>query len=197
MSKGRRWAFVLLLLVLAVVVFLATWVLYWRRHNTTDIVDAGTVPALTVTSSSFVDGGAIPSKYTCDSGDVSPQLSVSAPPEATRSLAWIVYDTDSPVVFVHWVAFNLPPTLRDLPEGASTQPGSLQSGVQGSNDFDKTGYGGPCPPGREPHHYVFHVYALDSLLQLGTDATREKVAEAAKGHVVAEGKIVGLYTRQK
>lgn len=195
MTKGRRSVFGILILLLAVVVLLAVWILYWRKHNAEDLVDAGTVPALTVTSSSFVDGGTMPSKYTCDGGDVSPQLSISAPPAATKSLVWIVYDTDSPVVFVHWVAFNLPPTLRDLPEGASTQPGGLQGGIQGSNDFDKTGYGGPCPPGRKPHHYVFRVYALDSLLQLGTDATREKVTEAAKGHVLAEGRIVGLYTR--
>jgi Raf kinase inhibitor-like YbhB/YbcL family protein len=196
-GKGRRWVFGILLLLLLVVVVFSTWLLHWRGDHGKDIVDAGTVAVLTVTSSSFVDGGVMPPKYTCDGSDVSPQLSVSALPAATRSLAWIVYDTDSPVDFVHWVAFNLPPGLRDLPEGASAQPGGLQDGVQGSNDFDKTGYGGPCPPGQKPHHYVFHAYALDTSLQLPEGATREKVAQAAKGHVLAEGKIVGLYTRSK
>lgn len=197
MSKGRRWGVgILLLLLLAVAVF-AAWLLHWRGDRGKDIVDAGTVPVLAVTSSSFDDGGVMPPKYTCDGGDVSPHLSVSPPPAATRSLVWIVYDTDTPIDFVHWVAFNLPPGLRDLPEGASAQPGRLQGGVQGINDFDKTGYGGPCPPGQKPHHYIFHAYALDTLLQLPEGATREKVAQAAKGHVLAEGTIVGVYTRGK
>lgn len=195
MGKGRQWIFGILLLLLLVVVIFAARLLYWRGNRGSDIVDAGTVPVLSVTSSSFADGGMIPPKFTCDGGDVSPQLSVSALPAATKSLTWIAYDTDSPVVFVHWVAFNVPPTLRDLPEGASRQPENLRGAIQGKNDFDKTGYGGPCPPGRKPHHYVFYVYALDTFLQLPEGSTREEVAQAAKGHVVAEGKLMGLYTR--
>ncbi len=141
MSKGRRWGLRLLLLVLLVVAVLAGSLVFWRSRNAKDIVDASTVPSLTVTSSSFVDGGMIPPKFTCDGGDVSPQLSVSAPPAGTRTLAWLVNDPDSPVDFVHWVIFNLPESLRDLSEGASAQPATLQGAVQGSNDFDKTGYG--------------------------------------------------------
>jgi len=197
MSEGRRWGFGLLLLVLLVVAVCAGWLVFWRSRNAKDIVDASRVPSLTVTSSSFVDGSRIPPKFTCDGGDVSPQLSVSAPPAGTKTLAWLVNDPDSPVDFVHWVIFNLPAGLRDLPEGASALPASLQGAVQGSNDFDKTGYGGPCPPGRKPHHYFFRVYALDTSLQLGASATRTDVAQAAKSHVLAEGKIVGLYTREK
>lgn len=197
MGKGRRWIFGFLLLLALVVVVFAAWLLYWRGNRGSDIVDAGTVPVLSVTSSSFADGGMIPPKFTCDGGDVSPQLSISAPPVATKSLAWIVHDTSSPVDFVHWVVFNLPADMRDLPEGASSQAETLRAALQGKNDFGKTGYGGPCPPGQNPHHYVFHVYALDTLLQLSGGSTREEVARAAKGHVVAEGKIVGLYTRGK
>jgi Raf kinase inhibitor-like YbhB/YbcL family protein len=197
MSKGRRWGFGLLLLVLLIVAICAGWLVFWRSRNAKDIVDASTVPSLTVTSSSFVDGGMIPPKLTCDGGDVSPQLSVSTLPAGTRTLAWLVNDPDSPVDFVHWIIFNLPAGLSDLPEGASAQPANLQGGVQGSNDFDKTGYGGPCPPGRKPHHYFFRAYALDTALQLHEGATRTDVAQAAKGHVLAEGKIVGLYTRGK
>jgi Raf kinase inhibitor-like YbhB/YbcL family protein len=197
MSEGRRWGFGLLLLVLLVVAVCAGWLVFWRSRNAKDIVDASTVPSLDVTSSSFVEGGRIPPKFTCDGGDVSPQLSVSAPPAGTKTLAWLVNDPDSPVDFVHWVIFNLPAALRDLPEGASAQPANLHGTVQDSNDFDKTGYGGPCPPGQKPHHYFFRVYALDNSLQLGAGATRTDVAQAAKSHVLAEGKIVGLYTREK
>jgi len=197
MGKGKLWAIGILLLLFLVVAVIAAWTLHWRGNRGKDIVDAGTVPVLTVTSASFADGGMIPSKCTCDGGDASPQLSISAPPAATKSLAVIVYDTDSPVVFVHWVIFNLPGGLRNLPQGASAQPESLQGAIQGTNDFDKIGYSGPCPPGSNPHHYVFHIYALDTSLELHEGATREDVAQAAKGHVLAEGKLVGLYTRSK
>ncbi len=195
MGKGKRWGIGILIFLVLIVVSFVAWLLYWRGNRGKDIVDAGTVPVLSITSSSFADGRAIPAKYTCDGGDVSPQLSISEPPTATKSLAWIVYDTDSPVIFVHWVVFNLPAELHDLPEGASAKPENLQGAVQGKNDFDKTAYGGPCPPGRKPHHYVFSVYALDTSLHLRGGATRDEVAQAAKGHVLAEGKLVGLYTR--
>jgi Raf kinase inhibitor-like YbhB/YbcL family protein len=180
------------------VVFTAAWVILRRAEGRKDIVDARAVQTLTVTSSSFADNGMIPSRFTCDGGDVSPQLSISTPPAGTKSLVWIVDDPDAPVGnFVHWVAFNLPPGLRDLPEGASAQPGSLQGGVQGGNDFDKTGYGGPCPPGSKPHHYVFRVYALDTSLQLPEGSTKREIVQAVKGHVLDEGKIIRLYTRRQ
>jgi Raf kinase inhibitor-like YbhB/YbcL family protein len=186
----------ILVLLLMVVIFFIVWVMVWRSGRGKDIVDAGTVPALVVTSASFADGGMIPAKFTCDGGDVSPQLTVSAPPSGSRSLLWIMDDPDAPVgSFVHWVVFNLPTGLRDLPEGASAQPRTLQGAVQGRNDFDKIGYGGPCPPGEKPHHYLFRVYALDTLLQLPESSTRKDVSLAAKGHVLAEGKLVGLYVR--
>lgn len=196
MGNGRRWSLRILVLLLLVVIFSAAWVVVLKSRRGRDIVDAGTVPALVVTSASFADGGAIPRKFTCDGGDVSPQLTVSALPSGSKSLMWIVDDPDAPIgSFVHWVAFNLPTGLRELPEGASAQRDTLQGAVQGKNDFDKIGYGGPCPPGGKPHHYLFRIYALDTVLQLPEGSTRKEVALAAKGHVLAEGKLVGLYTR--
>ena len=124
MGNGRQLGLRIFLLLLLLVVFTAAWVILRKAEGHKDIVDAGTVPALTVTSSSFPDNGMIPSKFTCDGGDVSPQLSISTPPAGTKSLAWIVDDPDAPMGnFVHWVSFNLPPGLRDLPEGACQAAG--------------------------------------------------------------------------
>jgi Raf kinase inhibitor-like YbhB/YbcL family protein len=191
MAKARRWDVWLLLLLLAVLVS-GIGLVVRRDESRKDIVDAGTVPALTVTSSSFSDGAPIPAKFTCDGGDTSPQLSFSPAPAGTKSLALIVDDPDAPGgSFVHWVVFNLPPGLHDLPEGAS----ALQNGVQGSNDFEKSGYGGPCPPGGNLHHYSFRVYALDTMLALSQGATKKQVTRAARNHVLAEGKLTGLYRR--
>jgi len=196
MSNGKRVMLRILLLVALVVIFAAAWVILRRTGRDKDTVDAGSLPALTITSSSFADGGVIPAKFTCDGGDVSPQLSVSVPPDGTKSLALIVDDPDAPLgSFVHWVAFNLPAGLRDLSEGASARSEALQGGVQGKNDFDKTGYGGPCPPRGRPHRYLFRVYALDTSLNLSESATRHEVVQAAKGHMLAEGRLVGLYGR--
>lgn len=196
MSSAGRLGTRMVLLLLLIVVFTAAWVILRRSEAHRDIVDAGAVPQLTVTSASFAEDGMIPAKHTCDGGDVSPQLSISAPPKSAKSLALIVDDPDAPAgSFVHWVAFNLPAGLRELPEGASAAPASLQGALQGRNDFDRNGYGGPCPPGSKAHHYFFRVYALDTFLQLPEGSTREEVAQAAKGHVVAEGRLVGLYKR--
>jgi len=196
MSKGQRLGWRILILLLLSVVFSAAWIVARRRDRGRDIVDAGSVPALTVSSSSFADGGVIPAKFTCDGGDVSPELTVSAPPAGSRSLVLIVDDPDAPLgSFVHWVAFNLPTGLRVLHEGVAMHPEDFEGAVQGRNDFDKIGYGGPCPPRGKAHHYLFRVYALDTSLQLPEGSTRREVAEAAKGHVLAEGKLVGLYKR--
>src|SRR5262244_3676994 len=126
MGKGKRWGVGILLFLFLVVAVIAAWILHWRGNRGKDIVDAGTVPVLTVTSSSFTDGGMIPSKFTCDGGDISPQLTASGFPANTKSLAWVVDDPDAPIgTFTHWVIFNLPTELSNLPEGASARPENL------------------------------------------------------------------------
>lgn len=195
MANARRWS-VWILLLLLIVVFWGMWLVARRNESRRDIVVAGSVPELTVTSSSFTDGSLIPAKFTCDGEDVSPQLSFSAPPAGTKSLALIADDPDAPAgVFVHWVVFNLPPGLLTLGEGASTHANLLQGAVQGSNDFDKVGYGGPCPPEGSSHHYSFRVYALDLRLGSPEGATKKDVVRAARVHVLAEGTLTGLYKR--
>lgn len=143
-------------------------------------------------STAFSDGGEIPSKYTCEGGDVSPPLAWDGVPENTRSLVLIVDDPDAPdpaapkMTWVHWVLYNLPPETSGLPEG-----GGLPAGTrQGLNDWNRTGYGGPCPPiGR--HRYFHKLYALDTVLQGLHHPQKAQLEKAMKGHVIAETRLVG------
>jgi hypothetical protein len=156
-------------------------------------VKAGDPSQLKLTSTSL-QRGKIPRKYTCDGEDTSLALSWSAPPPATQSLALIVTDPDAPGgAFVHWLLYNLPATKRELPEGISKEGRQLDDSLQGRNDFDEIGYRGPCPPGRILHHYVFALYALDSRLPLPAGETREQIETAMKGHMLARGELIALY----
>ncbi len=154
---------------------------------------------LSLTSPAFRHMEAIPARYTCDDADVAPQLEWSDAPPGTRSFALIVDDPDAPDpakperTYVHWVLHDIPPSTRGLPEGAG--PDSLPEGTrEGRNDWDRTGYGGPCPPiGR--HRYFFKLYALDATLgDLGTP-TKADVERAMEGHVLARAELVGTYER--
>ncbi len=147
-----------------------------------------------LTSTSFQDQ--IPARFTCDGAGVSPQLAWSAPPAGTVSFALIVTDPDAPGrTFIHWVLYDLPAATRELREELPPQ-GQLSDGSrQGRNDFGNLGYGGPCPPGHSPHHYVFTLYALDAKLNLPVGATRAQVDAAMLGHILAQGELVGLFQR--
>jgi Raf kinase inhibitor-like YbhB/YbcL family protein len=152
-------------------------------------------PALTLSSTGIISG-AIGKRFTCDDADVSPELAWSAPPAGTQSFAVIVSDRDALLgSFVHWVLYNVPADRRELPEGLPRQTQLSDGSVQVLNDFDKAGYGGPCPPGGSPHHYVFKVYAVDSKLNLPEGATRKQVEAALQGHVLAGGELTGQYAR--
>jgi Raf kinase inhibitor-like YbhB/YbcL family protein len=155
-----------------------------------------TLMSIQISSAAFREGSAIPKKYTCDGEDVSPSLAWSGIPTAAKSLALIVDDPDAPVgVWVHWVIYNLLPTLTGLPEGVSKTPSVQGLGLQGSNDFRKTGYNGPCPPRGKPHRYFFKLYALDSALDLKAGVTKADVEKAMKGHILASGQTIGTYGR--
>lgn len=147
-------------------------------------------------SSAFTPNQLIPATYTCDGKDLSPPLSWSEPPEGTKSLVLIVDDPDAPDrTFVHWVVYNLPATTRQLPEGLSHQPELSQGGIQGKNDFDRYGYGGPCPPSGT-HRYFFKLYAVDTGLELEPGATKSAVLQALEGRVLEQAELVGHYTRK-
>jgi Raf kinase inhibitor-like YbhB/YbcL family protein len=152
-------------------------------------------PLLDLKSSSF-QTGAIPKLFTCDGEDKSPALAWGTPPPETQTWALTVVDIDAPVgSFVHWVAYNLPARTRELPEGLPKQEQLADASRQGMNDFDKIGYGGPCPPGKAPHRYVFSLYAVDTTLNLPANATRKQLENALQGHVLAHGEFTARYQR--
>lgn len=152
--------------------------------------------SIDVASSAFEEGGAIPTRYTCDGMDVSPPLSWGSVPGGTRSLALIADDPDAPGgTFVHWVLYNLPPDTRQLPEDVPNRETLPSGAAQGVNGAGRVGYMGPCPPGGT-HRYFFKVYALDTGLDLGAGATREDLVSVIDGHVLAEGQLMGTYRRR-
>lgn len=147
-------------------------------------------------TTAFAEGGLIPKKYTCDGADLSPALTWADAPPGTQSLALIADDPDAPVgTWTHWIAWNLPPASTGLPEGAPKQETLADGTRQGSNDFKRIGYGGPCPPVGKPHRYFFRLYALDTKLPLNPGATRQELERAIKGHVLAQAEFMGKYGR--
>src|SRR5512139_1139820 len=155
---------------------------------------------LALSSPAFAPGAEIPVLFTCEGRDLSPALDWTGVPEAAKSLVLIVDDPDAPdpeaprTTWVHWVLYNLPPTSRGLPQGVA--PAALPPGTkQGTNDWKRTGYGGPCPPiGR--HRYFHKLYALDVVLpDLGT-AAKARVEAAMTGHVIAHAELIGTYQKK-
>ena len=146
-----------------------------------------------VTSTAFEEGGMIPAKYTCDGQDISPPLEFSFVPDSAKSLALICDDPDAPVgTWVHWVLFNLPAEIKELPENVPPNEKLSNGAIQGANDFRKIGYGGPCPPGGT-HRYYFKLYALNTELNLDPGITKKELLEAMEGHILAKGQLVGKY----
>lgn len=145
---------------------------------------------LTVNSDAFEEGGAIPERYSCDGEDVSPPLAWSAGPEETAAYVLIVDDPDARG-FIHWVVADLPADATQLAEGAS---GAEIPGVEGRNDFGRSGWGGPCPPSGT-HRYTFSVYALRERLELAGEIDAGAVRAAMEGRVVGEGSLTATYRR--
>jgi Raf kinase inhibitor-like YbhB/YbcL family protein len=149
------------------------------------------VDSITVTSHSFASNATIPIEYTCDGKDISPQLTWSAPPEGTRSLAFVLEDPDaSGSEFTHWLVFNIPPEITSIPEAADA---AATHGTFGTNSFPDVGYRGPCPPHGESHRYMFRVYAVNTVLKLHEGATRGALNAALSGHLLGLGTLVGTF----
>jgi Raf kinase inhibitor-like YbhB/YbcL family protein len=148
-----------------------------------------------ITSSAFGEGELIPRKYTCDARDVSPPLAWTGVPAGAKTLALIADDPDAPMgTWVHWVAYNLPAGVAELPEATPPDPELKGGGRQGRNDFKRFGYGGPCPPSGT-HRYFFKLYALDVALDLAAGATKAELLRAMEGHILAEAQLMGKYKR--
>lgn len=152
--------------------------------------------AFTISSPSFSNGGNIDKKFTCDADDVSPQLAWKQAPTGTKSFALLADDPDAPVGnWNHWAMWNIPASLTSLPEGIPKM-GRLKDGSeQGTNDFHKSGYNGPCPPPGKPHRYYFKLYALDTLLTIKAGATKKDLEAAMKGHILGQTEWMGRYGR--
>ena len=158
-------------------------------------------PAMTMklTSTAFKNDASIPSRYTCDGANVSPPLAFATVPAGTKSLALIVTDPDAPdpkapkTTWVHWIVYDLPGDATGLREAVPAK-GLPAGALEGTNDWGRTGYGGPCPPiGR--HRYVHTLYALDTVLADLDKPTRAKLLAAMEGHVLAKTELIGTYQR--
>ncbi len=153
---------------------------------------------LTLSSPAFVNEGSIPARFTGEGDDLSPPLRWSGAPAGTKSFALILDDPDAPDpaapkrVWVHWVLANIPASVSELVEGASSAKLPPDT-VVGKNDWGRAAYGGPCPPiGR--HRYFHKLYALDTVLDL-PHPTKAQLEHAMKGHVLAEGVLIGTYQK--
>lgn len=159
----------------------------------------GMSPPWELDSPSFTQHEMIPARHTCDGENVSPSLAWSKPPEGTRSLVLIVDDPDAPdpaaprMTWVHWVLYNIPADADGLPE--AVKESALPQGTrQGINDWQRTGYGGPCPP-IGTHRYFHKLYALDVVLPDLGKPNKAAVEAAMRGHVLAKCELVGCYRR--
>ena len=176
------------------IIILTFIMLFWGIHHDAFSSKHGG-KKMQITSSAFTEGGMIPAKYTCDGQDISPPLEWENAPTVTKSFAIISDDPDAPVgIWVHWVIYNIPPTIKELPENLPPHKIIENGAQQGTNDFRKIGYGGPCPP-RGAHRYYFKLYALDKVLDSEPGLTKTQLLKAMEEHVLAQGQLMGRYQR--
>lgn len=160
-----------------------------RGEDPAPLNEGGDPMTMALTSPAFNDGESIPKKFTCDGEDISPELDWFGTPEGTVSMALIMDDPDAPVgTWVHWVVYNLPMDLSGMREGMTGV------GLDGTNSWNRTGYGGPCPPSGT-HRYYFKLYALDTLLDLDPGAKKDALLAAMEGHILGQAELMGTYSR--
>jgi Raf kinase inhibitor-like YbhB/YbcL family protein len=144
---------------------------------------------LIISSSAFENEGVIPSKYTCDGEEINPPLRVENIPEGTQTLAIIVEDPDAPKgTFDHWLVWNIPPE--------SIIEENRIPGISGKNSGGKTGYYAPCPPSGY-HRYYFHVFALNSSLDLQAGTDKKTLQAEMEPHILAKGSLMGRYQKNR
>ena len=150
---------------------------------------------LSITSSAFKNGSPIPAIYTCKGNDTSPALSWNDPPSNTKSFALIMDDPDAPGgTWVHWVIYNIPASARGLQEATPTKIQLADGSLNGVNSWGNLGYGGPCPPSGT-HRYFFKLYALDTMLDLPSGASKQKLLSAMQDHILAQGELMGTFSK--
>ncbi len=148
-----------------------------------------------ITSPAFANGAAIPSDYSCKGRDISPALTWTEPPAATKSFAIIMDDPDAPMgTWVHWVIFNIPASAHGMKEGVPTDSQLSDGSLQGKTSAGSSGYHGPCPPSGT-HRYFFKLYALDTMLDLPASANKKDLLAAMEGHILANAELMGTFSR--
>ncbi len=151
---------------------------------------------ISISTEAFKDGEEIPKKYTCWGSDTSPPLSWTGIPRETKSIVIVMEDPDAGKgTLVHWILFNVPPTMENLPEAIPKSENFPNGSRQGRTDFNEIGYGGPCPPPGKVHRYYFKIYALDKMLDLLPGSSIRQIYESIEGHIIAKGDIVGMFGR--
>ncbi len=171
------------------VIYIGLFVLVFHFSNALG-QEAAKAGGFKISSPAFENNGHIPPKYTCDGVNVNPPLKIENVPPDTKSLALIFDDVDAPRgSYVHWILWNIDPTIKEIKENSVPE-----GGVQGTNDFKKRSYGGPCPP-RRVHKYVFKIFALDTLLNLNPNFTKKDLEKALEGHIISQTQLMGLYKR--
>ncbi len=151
--------------------------------------------ALTLSSSAFAAGKTIPDEYSCKGRNISPALAWTGAPDNTAAFALIMDDPDAPAgTFTHWVIYNIPAASKSLQQGVAQQPTFDDGAAQGRNSGNRQYYEGPCPPSGT-HHYFFRLYALDTRLNLPPGATVDQVRKAMQGHILAQGELMGLFSK--
>jgi hypothetical protein len=144
---------------------------------------------IAVRSSAFQSGGMLPAQFTCQGANHNPPLHIQSIPKGAKSLALIVEDPDAPGgLFTHWLVWNIDPTTTEIGE-----KGLPQHAVQGTNDFDKVGYSGPCPPSGT-HRYYFRIFALDQVITLKPGAKRGALDRALEGHIISRGELMARFS---
>ena len=173
---------------------IALFLMFVSCSKTGDTAKIG--PVLEVKSSAFGHAKSMSDKYTCDGVDVSPPLEWKNAPAGTKSFAIICETPDNPMGnWVQWVIYDIPAGITNLPQSVA-KTGDLDFGArQGKNDFDQVGYSGPCLPAGE-HRFFFRVYALDGPTNLKAGVKKEDLVEVMKGHILAEGALMGIYARE-
>lgn len=153
-------------------------------------------PVIEVKSPAFGHAMSMSDKYTCDDVDISPPLEWKNAPAGTKSFAIICETPDAPAGnWVQWVIYDIPADTTNLPQSVA-RTGQLDFGArQGKNDFDQVGYSGPCLPAGE-HRFFFRVYALDVPTNLKEGAKKDELVQAMRGHILAEGALMGVYARE-
>lgn len=147
--------------------------------------------SISVTTPAFQAGGDVAAKFTCNGANVNPELKINGVPNEAKSLVLIVDDPDAPRgLFTHWIVWNIDPKTTRVAENSAPT-----AGVQGINDFGKRNYGGPCPPSGT-HRYFFKIFALDTKLELKPGARRAELDAAMRGHILAQGELMGRYSHK-